>query len=94
MLKSLFSIVALSLCITLAYAVDVKYIMAFKDSANDETFEQARKDIEGMGGKIDYEYRSALKAVSFTLPNEDVTILSEKEYSDFIEQDKSVHTFE
>ncbi|RCI05443.1 hypothetical protein CU098_010785 [Rhizopus stolonifer] len=75
-------------------AVDVKYIMAFKDSANDETFEQARKDIEGMGGKIDYEYRSALKAVSFTLPNEDVTILSEKEYSDFIEQDKSVHTFE
>ncbi|EIE77077.1 hypothetical protein RO3G_01781 [Rhizopus delemar RA 99-880] len=59
-----------------------------------ETFAKARKDIEEQGGKVTYEFHSAMNGIEFTFPNEQVTALREKAYVDFIEQDKTVHTFE
>lgn len=74
---------------TFFIAADLKYIMAFKSTATKETFAKARKDIEEQGGKVTYEFHSAMNGIEFTFPNEQVTALREKAYVDFIEQDKT-----
>ncbi|KAI8884207.1 hypothetical protein K501DRAFT_284998 [Backusella circina FSU 941] len=67
------------------------YIIAFNDPVTDDTYKQAKKDIESMKGKVTFEFRTATKGVMATLPDDVVTTLNKESYIDFIEKDQSVH---
>ncbi|KAI8074335.1 uncharacterized protein B0P05DRAFT_548160 [Gilbertella persicaria] len=70
----------------------VDYIVALKSPVSENSYKEAKKDIESMGGKVTYEFRAAFKAVLASLPSDHVSTLSSKPYVDFMEEDKSVHT--
>lgn len=63
--------------------------MALKSPVTEETFKQAKADVEAAGGKVNYEFKAAFKAVLIQLPSEEITTFSSKPYVDFLEPDKS-----
>lgn len=63
--------------------------MAFKPPVTAKTYAKARSDVEAAGGQVKYEFHSAFKGILVSLPPQDVTTFSTKEYVDFIEEDKS-----
>ncbi|KAI8373452.1 hypothetical protein EDC96DRAFT_499422 [Choanephora cucurbitarum] len=77
------------LAVTQVFAID--YIIALKPPVTEASYEQVRKDVQSMGGKITYEFRASLKAVLASLPSGKINTLSSKPYVDFVEEDKSVH---
>ncbi|KAG2234168.1 hypothetical protein BDF21DRAFT_464388 [Thamnidium elegans] len=82
--------IVLLLLVTLIQA-EINYIMALKSPATDETFKQVKKDVEAVGGKVNYEFKTAFKGVLVQLPNQEFTAFSSKSYVDFMEPDKSIH---
>ncbi|KAI8381193.1 uncharacterized protein BYT42DRAFT_565638 [Radiomyces spectabilis] len=88
--------VLVSLCVmtSLAEFSDrATYIVALKEPATEEKFHEAKADIEKCGGKVTYEFHSALKALLVSFPKDKVSVLEKKSYVDFIEEDKEVHTW-
>ncbi|GAA5802288.1 hypothetical protein HPULCUR_007751 [Helicostylum pulchrum] len=65
--------------------------MALKSPATDETFKRAREDVEAVGGKVNYEFKTSFKGVLVRLPSQEITAFSSKPYVDFMEPDQSVH---
>lgn len=63
--------------------------MALKSPATDETFKQAREDVEAVGGKVNYEFKTAFKGVLVQLPSQEFTAFNSKSYVDFMEPDQS-----
>ncbi|KAI8967423.1 hypothetical protein BDF20DRAFT_917653 [Mycotypha africana] len=68
--------------------------MALKSPVTQETYSQAKEDVIAVGGKVTYEFRAAFKALLVRFPKEHINTLSAKPYVDFIEEDKSVHTYD
>ncbi|KAI7875271.1 uncharacterized protein EV154DRAFT_526749 [Mucor mucedo] len=65
--------------------------MAFKKPVSDDLYKTAREEVEAAGGKVLYEYKSALKGILVQLPSQEFNIFSSKPYVDFFEKDSSVH---
>ncbi|KAI9357767.1 hypothetical protein BD770DRAFT_388285 [Pilaira anomala] len=63
--------------------------MAFKPPVTEDTFKQARADVEAAGGKVTYEFRTAFKAILVELPEEQIKTFTVKPYVDFMEPDKN-----
>ncbi|CEP17840.1 hypothetical protein [Parasitella parasitica] len=82
---------ALFLLFALISAADIDYILALKSPVTEQTYKDAKADVESAGGKVAYEFRAAFKAVLVSLPSEHVSTLSSKPYVEFMEEDKSVH---
>lgn len=72
-------------------AAELDYIMALKSPVTDKTFKIAKADVEAAGGKVNYEFRAAFKAILVSLPSQEFTTFSTKPYVEFMEEDKSVH---
>ncbi|KAI9357797.1 hypothetical protein BD770DRAFT_388347 [Pilaira anomala] len=70
---------------------ELNYIMALKSPATDETFKQIKADVEAVGGKVNYEFKTAFKGVLVQLPSHEFNAFSSKPYVDFMERDKNVH---
>ncbi|KAF7722754.1 hypothetical protein EC973_002708 [Apophysomyces ossiformis] len=71
----------------------VDYIMALSEPATPEKFKQAREDVEKVGGKVTYEITIGLKALTISLPEGLIQSFDNKDYVDFIEEDKIVHFY-
>ncbi|KAG0165156.1 hypothetical protein DFQ30_008899 [Apophysomyces sp. BC1015] len=71
----------------------IDYIMALSKPATAAKFKQAREDVENVGGKVTYEITAGLKALTISLPEGLVQTFDNKDYVDFIEEDKAVHFY-
>ncbi|KAI9247470.1 hypothetical protein BDA99DRAFT_525988 [Phascolomyces articulosus] len=67
------------------------YILALKEPVTDATIQQARNDIEAIGGEVTNEIKAGLHALICSLPNNQITAMDNKDYVDFMEQDQEVH---
>lgn len=64
------------------------YIIAFTKPVDDNTYKQARTDIEASGGQVDHEIRSGLAGMIVKLPSDQFNTFSSKPYVDFMEKDQ------
>ncbi|ORX54455.1 hypothetical protein DM01DRAFT_1035720 [Hesseltinella vesiculosa] len=88
----LFTAVASALVLLTAVAVaDNTYIVALKKNADTEDVAQAKTDIQSMGGKVLYQFKTGVKGFIVSLPEDQFNTLDEKDYIDFIEADQEVH---
>ncbi|GAA5813441.1 hypothetical protein MFLAVUS_006919 [Mucor flavus] len=83
--------ILLFLFLAIVQAAELNYIMAFKPPVTEKTFQQARADVKAAGGKVTYEFKSALKGILVQLPSQEINAFNAKSYVDFLEPDKSVH---
>lgn len=79
---------------THVFIAELNYIMALKSPATDETFRQIKADVEAVGGKVNYEFKTAFKGVLVQLPSHEFNAFSSKSYVDFMERDKNGKYFE
>ena len=60
--------------------------MVFREPVTNETFTQARSDVESVHGKITHEYHTVLKGIAALLPDDGVQVLEQKSYIGYIEK--------
>lgn len=65
------------------------YIIALSKPITAEKLATAKADIQKAGGKINHVISLGLEGFAVSLPSDQVTAFDQKEYVDFIEQDKS-----
>lgn len=78
----------LTTCSCMGLAGYTDYIMALKKPVEDGVIEQAKSDVEAVGGKVVYEIKIGFQALIVSLPNDQYTTFENKDYVDFIEQDQ------
>ncbi|KAI8384609.1 uncharacterized protein BYT42DRAFT_563064 [Radiomyces spectabilis] len=86
LLVALFSAVAMA-----AESGYTDYILALREPVDQKKVDKAKSDIEAEGGKVTYEIKTGMKGLIVSLPNDRVKAMADKDYVDFMEQDKSVH---
>ncbi|OBZ85983.1 hypothetical protein A0J61_05971 [Choanephora cucurbitarum] len=82
---------------TIVYAAEegyTDYLIALSEPVTDAKWEQARADIEKIGGKVNYEITLGMKGLAVSVPSNIVLALDQKDYIDFMEQDHTVHAFD
>ncbi|KAL9550314.1 hypothetical protein MBANPS3_004787 [Mucor bainieri] len=84
----------LLLCLTIILAsltvfAAEDYIIALSKPITAEKLATAKADIKKAGGKINHVISLGLEGFAVSLPSDQVTAFDQKDYVDFIEQDKS-----
>ncbi|KAI8095057.1 uncharacterized protein B0P05DRAFT_524523 [Gilbertella persicaria] len=69
-------------------------MLALKEPVTQKKINQAKSDIEKMGGKILYEITLGMHGFAVAIPSNTVIAMDQKDYVEFMEQDHTVHAFQ
>ncbi|KAG2189665.1 hypothetical protein INT46_010848, partial [Mucor plumbeus] len=65
------------------------FIIALSKPVTKDKLEKAKADIKKAGGKINHEITLGLEGFAVSLPADQITAFDQKDYIDFVEEDKS-----
>ncbi|ORZ05788.1 peptidase inhibitor I9 [Absidia repens] len=72
-------------------SLDSTYIVALKQGSDAKQVQEAKSDIQAVGGKVLHEFKVGMKGFVVTLPDDQYNTMTTKDYVDFVEADKEMH---